>query len=216
MLLPLRGFIDLSLDGVASTVSYGDCVVIVAGCYHEFRAREDFRFLVIDVEELPNKLLSLSSPILALDAATHQYVAFIEQQLQQAISDELESHMLTLLFRLLSDQCTSCKMDARIKHVVQFLNQDVQQTPSIAQLAQLACLSQSQFKLLFTKQLGVSPLKYLVDLKMKKAQALLINSDMPISRIAEEVGFSNPSSFSRSFNAHLGQAPKAYRAREKS
>ncbi|EGA68197.1 AraC-type DNA-binding domain-containing protein [Vibrio sinaloensis DSM 21326] len=211
VLLPVRGYIDLTLEGEAATVSYGDCVVIPAGCYHEFRAREDFRFLVIDVDELPSALMLLASPILALDAATHQYVSFMEAQLEHSVTDEMEENMLGLLFELLSRQCHSSKMDVRIKNVVQYMHQDIAKNHSIEELAQVACLSATQFKHLFSKEVQLSPLKYLAKLRMEKARTLLTNTDMPISRIAEEVGFSNPSSFTRSFSGYFAATPKSFR-----
>lgn len=211
VLLPIRGFIDLTLEGKAVTVSYGDCVVIPAGCYHEFRAREDFRFLVIDVDELPIALLSLTHPILALDTATHQFVSFMEAQLEHEITQHLEENMLRLLFDLLARQCRYSKMDVRIKNVVQYMHQDIAKKHSIEALAQVACLSATQFKYLFSKEVQLSPLKYLAKLRMEKARTLLMNTDMPISRIAEEVGFSNPSSFTRSFSGYFAATPRSFR-----
>lgn len=214
VLLPTRGYIDLTLDGEAASVSYGDCVVILSGCYHEFRAREDFRFLVIDVEQLPSALLTLDYPILSLDEATHQYVSFIEKQLEQNVEAELEESMLTLLFELLSRQCSVGKIDSRIKKVVQYINQDIAANYTIEELAKVACLSSTQFKYLFSKDVQLTPLKYLTKLRMEKARTLLTNTDMPVSRIAEEVGFSSPSSFTRSFNGYFGLPPKSYRTYE--
>lgn len=214
VLLPTRGYIDLTLDGEPASVSYGDCVVIPSGCYHEFRAREDFRFLVIDVEQLPLALLNLDSPILLLDEATHQYVSFIEKQLEQDIDGELEENMLTLLFELLARQCSAGKIDQRIKKVIQYIHQDIAVNYTIEELANVACLSTTQFKHLFNKDVQLSPFKYLTKLRMEKARTLLTNTDMPVSRIAEEVGFSNPSSFTRSFNGYFGLPPKSYRNHE--
>ncbi|EGA67214.1 AraC-type DNA-binding domain-containing protein [Vibrio brasiliensis LMG 20546] len=188
--------------------------MILSGCYHEFRAREDFRFLVIDVEQLPSALLTLDYPILSLDEATHQYVSFIEKQLEQNVEAELEESMLTLLFELLSRQCSVGKIDSRIKKVVQYINQDIAANYTIEELAKVACLSSTQFKYLFSKDVQLTPLKYLTKLRMEKARTLLTNTDMPVSRIAEEVGFSNPSSFTRSFNGYFGLPPKSYRTHE--
>ncbi|MDC5814332.1 helix-turn-helix domain-containing protein [Vibrio europaeus] len=170
--------------------------------------------MVIDVNELPSPLLELEHPILALDEATHQYLGFIEKQLEQDISGELEENMLSLLFELLARQCSSSKMDMRIKNSIQYLHQDIAKNHSIEELSQVACLSATQFKHLFSKEVQLSPLKYLAKLRMEKARTLLINTDMPISRIAEEVGFSNPSSFTRSFSGYFGLPPKAYRAHD--
>ncbi|WP_252028009.1 helix-turn-helix domain-containing protein [Vibrio sp. SCSIO 43135] len=211
VLLPLRGFIDLTLDGRAASVSYGDCVIIESGCFHEFKAREDFRFLVIDVDELPERLLTLQHPILHLDEASHHYIRFIEKQLELSTSAELEENMMVLLFELLVRQESGEKVDSRIKKVIQYLNQDIAKPHTIEELADVACLSPTQFKHLFSKDIKLTPLKYLAKLRMERASTLLANTDLPVSIIAEKVGFSSASSFTRSFTRYFNQPPKQHR-----
>ena len=90
ILLPIKGYIDLKLDGEAITACYGDCVVILAGCFHEFYAHEDFRFLVIDTDILPNLIYESGSGLRILDEATQQYLVFVEKQMVHHIEDEVE------------------------------------------------------------------------------------------------------------------------------
>lgn len=207
ILIPIRGFIDLKLNGVTASVSYGDCVVIKAGCYHEFRAREDFRFLIIDVNELPNKL----NTIIPLGEAANNYVKFVENQLEFHLTPSVEERMILLLFDILDMQDLSSKIDSRIKNTIQYINQDISKHYTIDELAQVAFLSPTQFKFLFNKNIKLTPLKYLAKMRMERAKILLNNTDLPITRISEEVGFVCPSSFTRCFSNHYGQSPKNYR-----
>ena len=58
---------------------------------------------------------------------------------------------------------------------------------------------------------GTTPIKYINNLRMKKAKELLANSDMSISEISELVGFQSIHYFSRNFKEREGCAPLAYR-----
>ena len=81
------------------------------------------------------------------------------------------------------------KIDPRIRKVIQLIHQDVSRDFSIEELASTACLSHSQFKLLFNKSINMTPIQHtLPRLKMEKARSLLSNTDTPINLIAEQVG----------------------------
>ena len=60
----------------------------------------------------------------------------------------------------------------------------------------------------FREVFGVSPHKMLVDIRMRKAQALL-ESGEPVSSVAYKVGFQHPSSFSAAFRRYFGCVPKS-------
>lgn len=58
---------------------------------------------------------------------------------------------------------------------------------------------------------GVTPLEYLTQYRVEQAKLMLINTDVPVSRIAEEVGFSHLSYFTQCFARSEGITPSAYR-----
>lgn len=64
---------------------------------------------------------------------------------------------------------------------------------------------------LFKEQTGQTPLEYVTELRMKKAQHLLTTTMKPLSSIAEEVGYYNVSSFIRRFKQLNGRTPGEYR-----
>jgi AraC-like DNA-binding protein len=58
---------------------------------------------------------------------------------------------------------------------------------------------------------GVTPLEYVTQYRVEQAKLLLANTDLPISRIAEEVGFSYFSYFTQCFAKSEGMTPSEYR-----
>ena len=64
---------------------------------------------------------------------------------------------------------------------------------------------------LFRETFGRSPKQYLLDLKLEKAASMLSETDIPVSLIAETLGFDDPHAFSRQFKLHKGMSPTACR-----
>ncbi|GGG66247.1 helix-turn-helix transcriptional regulator [Paenibacillus radicis (ex Gao et al. 2016)] len=63
------------------------------------------------------------------------------------------------------------------------------------------------------KVFGCSPIDYLTRFRIERAKLLLLQTDQPVARIAEEVGFSHPAYFASSFTKHEGISPRKYRQR---
>ena len=97
--------------------------------------------------------------------------------------------MFTTFYRLLEEQKLFVQYDHRIREVVDYINNNLSHNLSIEALANIACLSATQFKKNFKSQTGQTVTEYITELRMKKAQALLLHTDSPISIIAELVGY---------------------------
>ena len=59
---------------------------------------------------------------------------------------------------------------------------------------------------------GVTPLQYVLDIRLSTAKRLLENTDYSISDIATIVGYDNALYFSRLFHKHIGKSPREYRS----
>jgi len=81
----------------------------------------------------------------------------------------------------------------------------------LADLAEIAGLSPHHFARMFKQTTGVAPYAYLMRARMQKACQLLAHSDLPISEIADLVGYSAPSTFARLFKVEIGDSPLRYR-----
>ena len=83
---------------------------------------------------------------------------------------------------------------------------------SVDSLAALSGMSRSAFAKRFTDAYGSGPMDLLRELRMRLASSLLRNSDLPVKRIAESVGFKSRTAFTRAFEATTGVSPQHFRA----
>lgn len=84
---------------------------------------------------------------------------------------------------------------------------------SLESLAEIAGMSRSAFSKHFADAYGGGPIELLRDLRMQRAAARLLETDLPVKRIAEMSGFRSRSAFTRAFDGAMGVSPKEYRAR---
>ncbi|HSC84435.1 MAG TPA: AraC family transcriptional regulator [Pseudomonas sp.] len=81
----------------------------------------------------------------------------------------------------------------------------------IADVAEQCVMSRSHFSRAFKKATGMSPQKWTLDLRIRRAKELLAEESLPISQISLECGFADQSHFSRMFNKLTGIPPKRWR-----
>lgn len=83
---------------------------------------------------------------------------------------------------------------------------------SIAQMAKELGYHRTHLTKLFHREMGVSPIQYLQQLRMERAQALLLEP-LSVAEVALAVGYADPLYFSKSFKKHVGCTPTEYRKR---
>lgn len=82
---------------------------------------------------------------------------------------------------------------------------------TVARLAEHCCLSESHFRRIFKKLIGISPLEYLQHYRIQRACHLILQDREPMNRIAERVGYQSLSSFNRQFLQYTGLSPSAWK-----
>lgn len=215
LVLPLQGAINLTVGDFNGKVVPGECIVIRPDEIHAFTALEQARFIVADLSALPKNSAENCQRLFAIDEALQAYLGFIEQQLQQSSDHSIHQHMLELFCLLLSQQQyiqQNRLPDKRIQTVLVFIQDHLAAELPIEQLAKIAFLSPTQFKKLFTSHTGQSPALFITTQRMLKAKALLTNTDLPVQRVAELVGYTDVSAFSRRFSQYFGLPPRLIKA----
>ncbi|MBQ6947485.1 MAG: helix-turn-helix transcriptional regulator [Clostridia bacterium] len=86
---------------------------------------------------------------------------------------------------------------------------------TVEELAAELSLSPSRFHALYHAQYGTSPIDDLVHARIEMAQYELIATDHSVREIAEALGYSNITHFSRQFKAYVGMSPLQYRKSKK-
>jgi AraC family transcriptional regulator len=82
---------------------------------------------------------------------------------------------------------------------------------SLDDLAAEAQLSPYHFARMFKQSVGVPPRVYLTRLRIEKACEILERTDLPVTEIAFEVGYSTNQVLARVFNKHMRMSPTDYR-----
>ena len=213
LVLPLNGSIDIEIDGEKETIGPKRCAIIPAGNLHSFSADEKARFLVADMSELPSNMKDVSGYFVSIDDAMQAYILFVDHQLAQSCDVKIEQQINVLFHQLLLAQRFLPRIDDRIRKAINYLEEDLQRKINLATLAYVACLSVSQYKVLFKQQMGKTTGQYLLALRMEKAKALLTYSDTPVTIVAEQVGYQDLSAFSRRFSSYFGQSPRSFMVR---
>ncbi len=102
-------------------------------------------------------------------------------------------------------------VDEYLQKTIQFMNEHINETLTLDQLADAACMSKSYFQKCFKRLFILSPMNYLRLQRVKKAKYELTYTRKPIKQIAKECGFENLQQFYRIFRQETGCPPKIYR-----
>lgn len=207
LVLPLRGVINIDTEGYLGKITPGECVVIKKGNEHHFTADTEARFVVVDMEEIPENLLLSNIVVFSVSQSLLRFLSFVEAQLESQVDKELEHMAYRMFFELISKQVLFKQLNHRIREAVEYIESHLTEKLPIRKLADVACLSPTQFKKLFKDQVGLTSVQYVTKLRMEKAQALLIHTDYPLQIVAECVGYTDFTAFSRRFSHYFGLPP---------
>ena len=99
----------------------------------------------------------------------------------------------------------------KLVSIIEKMEENLEDPLSPSLLAKQAELSTRQLERLFRRYLDRSPKRYYLELRLKKARSLLLQTDLSVINVALACGFSSPSHFSKCYRAFYGRTP--YRER---
>lgn len=133
---------------------------------------------------------------------------------QRAFCDKVESRgiVFQLLSRFFKQGQSKIEMeDNRIAKTVLYIRKHLNEAIELEKFAEISCLSKDHFIRLFKKELGTTPLQYINQKKIEKAQLLLITEELAVKEIAFQLAFEDYSYFNRLFKKITGVTPQEYR-----
>jgi len=101
----------------------------------------------------------------------------------------------------------------RLTRVKEFIAANLERELTIAQLAEVASLSQFHFARAFKAAVGQSPHQYVSAYRLDHAKELLTRWDQSLLDIAVALNFSSQANFTRAFRKSTGMTPGQYRRR---
>ena len=108
--------------------------------------------------------------------------------------------------------------NAQAKHdeievLQEFIRQHYAEKVTLEQLSELVGINKYYLIRLFKQQTGLSPIDYLIHVRLEEAEKLLAKSNITVADISDRVGFHSPSHFSKTFKENNHCTPSQYRRR---
>lgn len=134
---------------------------------------------------------------------------------RQSMLDKLTDIFVLQIFRfaieegLIQQQMLTAAHHPLLSRVIKEVHQFPATNWNLNNMAKKAAMSRTRFAKSFKEILGQTPKDYVTDIRLAKAQRLLL-ADKSLNFIASEVGYEHPSALTRIFKKKLGQTPRQW------
>ena len=203
----------------------GGYALAKAGLLDKYRATIHWENLSALREEFPRILLNdqlftidrdrytCSGGIAPLDLMLTLIKSRLDQRIVQLISEQF------ILDRVRNDrdrQYVPLRAQVGMSHealikVARLMEENIEKPLSLDEIAVATRLSRRQIERLFKRHLACVPNRYYLQMRLRRARELLLQTSMPIIDITAACGFQSPPHFSRCYRAQFGCPPSAER-----
>lgn len=98
-----------------------------------------------------------------------------------------------------------------IRMICHYIDQNYSEDITLESLGNYMKMNKYYMAHEFKRCMGLSPINYLIERRIKECKSLLTTTSLSIAEISETVGFSSQSYFSQMFKKNMGMTPKQYR-----
>jgi len=99
----------------------------------------------------------------------------------------------------------------KLRRAVEYINNNLANDVTLCEMAQTLGMSPHHFAHAFKHTTGIAPHQYLIARRVARAKLLLLETDLPMSEIAHQVGYSNQAHFSTLFHRVSAMTPRMFR-----
>lgn len=135
--------------------------------------------------------------------------SFGKENLLHSLSLIITHELIRSIFSLETVKDIVIKKD-EIQITINYMNQHFGEKITIESLSKLVNMSESNFNRIFKKEAGISPIDYLISVRIKKAKKFLREKTNTITEISMSCGFYSLSHFSSCFMKQFGMSPSEY------
>lgn len=127
--------------------------------------------------------------------------------LQELLIRLLQTQARTLFL----EQSATLQVRHRFAYVIQYIRDHLHEKLSVEQLARLACMSKPHFFRRFKQELGISPLDFILQERIKLAKQFLSRPQTSVTDACYRAGFNNLAYFTLQFKKYEGFTPSHFR-----
>ena len=238
LLYPLNGESTIQIEGqkyqisnkhltvidsrqVHSTYTYSDTSMFI--CIHISRKYMEKYLPDLDMYQIhciPDKITDEQFPeylsvCKQMEQLTRLYIEDVSAYLMEAegIILQILAHLIRFFsVRVVSNDNSADKLTLkRIRNVITYVEDHFREPVSLHDIAGHLGLGKEYFCRFFKKNMGISFLQYVNEVRVSHIYQDLIRTDAPVSELAEKNGFSNQKLFNRTFKEIYGCTPSSVR-----
>lgn len=231
LLYVLKGAGTVLVSNDAFHVKEHDLIIINPNIEHTEKSAADhpLEYIALGIEGL-----SFSHPNDSGSSATfynykderEEYLFYLKRLLEEAQNqqenyDLMVQHLLDiLLLKMLRkkaftlEKTSTQKITKDIAYIKKFIKQHFREDINLDTLAEVSHINKYYLAHSFKKVMGISPIEYLIQIRIHESKILLETTNYPISNISTVSGFSSQSFFSQSFKRVTHMTPSQYRKRK--
>lgn len=207
-------------------VNSGDFIIIPPHFMHTEKSspQQQMEYYVIGIENISYlEDMEDFNPIVPLSNSKEEVRACINQMYREIQKKEIGYEMMvkSLLLQLTVLLMRRKKIDIGIEKtdsirrdiaaVKAYIDGHYSENISLEKLAGLSFLSKYHLSREFRKEVGTSPICYMIEKRITESKSLLASTEMSISDISSSVGFSSASYFTQRFRLITGTTPMDFR-----
>ncbi|WLV24615.1 AraC family transcriptional regulator [Aciduricibacillus chroicocephali] len=204
-LFPLQGSLEIKTKWQEINLNPEHCFYLPPNCEHKYRSVDRNEFLILDI------------PTQYLPGDTDSMFITMDRQwdsIRYLLMEESESRRNKSSLADLTRYVTS-KLETSAPASIAYIHEHYKEAIRLEILAELEHYHPVYYSSWFKKKTGKSLKAYINELRLKEAKHLLHSTGWSMTKISEELGFENPSSFTRWFVNLEEVPPYKYRKLQK-
>lgn len=217
----LEGSLEVLASGKKYIVKEGEAILIDFSKDHSYRCISDTakKWEIIMNGDLVRAYYEMIDESWGTKFQVEGRVAIALKKLREAVeTDSVQDHrlawMIQKLFCEIIEKNTS-GLSPQIIRAIQYMYDNYDKDIHVEDIAEVVSFSRSYFSKVFTKETGVTPKEFLLNVRINVAQEILADQkEVSMIDIADRCGFADASHFSRMFKQKTGRSPREYRGKK--
>lgn len=231
----------MEIDSIDVAVKEGDLIIINPNCPHteksSYNHMDQLEYIVFAINNLA--LANKNLPQLNGDNLNPTYYkimnlnnnksvilyylnTLVHEVEEKQVNYELACKSILTLFIIYISRNTESnlliadnpeKLNIECVKIKNYIDSHYSENITLDILSNLSYVNKFHLVHLFTKQMGISPINYLINRRIEESKNLLTTTNYSIRDISTIVGFSNSSYFSQIFKKFTGYSPRIYKTK---
>jgi AraC-like DNA-binding protein len=214
IVLPVWGTLEIEVGGRGGCLDRSRAIFIAPGIRHTQAAEGANRFLILNcsISSIPEEVVDRLAchSFLNISGAVRSLIQFIDLSTpEDEISFSVVQHSLPLLLNTLFE--AKVQRASRLAVLLRRIERSVGEDWPVSRMAQVSGLSASRLHALFQSELQTTPQSWLSKVRLRRAEEVLANSNLPICQLALQLGYSDQTAFTRAMRRMTQMTPATYR-----